>query len=401
VSLHDDLGRLNERVQDYAAARDLPKGWEPGIEVRGEDGSAVVRLPRPGASEHDLLLEAGFDPDLWRIKGPVHYRKWQRHDHEWLHYYRFDTTSAGESPAQRAASVDELHALIAGQRSAPRAPQAVNGTDAWVYHASDWQIGKGEGDGSEGTVQRVLDSLQQAYDQVLDLRRRGRMIPHGALLCTGDLGEGTCGFYPNQAWSTDLNRRDQNRVTRMLLTTAVDTLSPLFEKFTVGTVGGNHGENRQGGKVLTDDSDNDDVAQLECVKEAFDRVGDSNIEWIIPRDELSLCVELGGVKVGLTHGHLFSGGGKLVQAKALEWWKGQAFGLQAVADARVLVSSHFHHFSMINHGTRTHLQTPAMDPGSRWVSNAWGLASPAGVLTLRYDANEPLGWADLQVLGGR
>src|SRR6059058_4007335 len=106
----------------------------------------------------------------------------------------------------------------------------------------------------------------------------------------------------------------------MLLTTAVDTLSPLFEKFTVGTVGGNHGENRQGGKVLTDDSDNDDVAQLECVKEAFDRVGDSNIEWIIPRDELSLCVELGGVKVGLTHGHLFSGGGKLVQAKALEWW---------------------------------------------------------------------------------
>jgi predicted phosphodiesterase len=120
---------------------------------------------------------------------------------------------------------------------------------------------------------------------------------------------------------------------------------------------------------------------------------------VIPQDELSLCVELGGVKVGLTHGHLFSSGGRLVQAKALEWWRGQVFGLQPVAEAQVLVSSHFHHFSVINHGARTHIQTPAMDPGSKWVANAWGTDSPAGVLTLRYDAEHPLGWADLHVLG--
>lgn len=396
--LADDLGELNTRVKEYAAARDLPRGWEPGTEVIGEDGSAVVRLPRPGASEHDLLIEAGFDPEAWQIKGPVHYRKWMRHDGHWLHYYKFDTTAAGESAQQRAANVDELVGLIRGDL--PPVPP-VGGGDAWAYHASDWQIGKGEGDGTQGTVQRVLDSYAQAVEQVKALRRLGRKMPVGAFLATGDLGEGTCGFYPNQAWVTDMNRREQNRITRMLITTGIDALAPLFDEFLIVTVGGNHGENRQGGKVATDQGDNDDVAQFEAVREAFTRSGCHDLEWIIPEDELSLTVQLGGVNVGLTHGHLFSSGGKLPQAKALEWWKSQTFGLQQVADSRVLVSSHFHHFSVINHGSRTHIQTPAMDPGSQWVANAWGLDSPAGVVTLRYDWDEPLGWADLQVLGAR
>jgi len=89
----------------------------------------------------------------------------------------------------------------------------------------------------------------------------------------------------------------------------------------------------------------------------------------------------------------------LPQAKAQEWWKSQDFGFQPVRDAQILISSHFHHFTASTFGARTHLQTPAMDPGSKWVRDAWGSDAPAGVLTLRLSAQEPLKWTDLAILG--
>ena len=393
MSLYDDLtgGQAQQGPVKH------PQGYEPGLELAGDKGTAVVSLPTPGATEEDLLRAAGFDPDEWAIAGPIHYRKWMRYDQEWLHYYRFAVDRGKESPHQRQADVDELVGLI---RSPQRGTQLqVGGDDTWIYVASDWQIGKGDGDGTAGTVRRVLASIEQAKERVRELRRIGRRMPHGLLACTGDLGEGTCGFYPNQPFLVDLNRREQNRTCRELLAHAIDELRPFFEDFTVATVGGNHGELRNDGKKATDNADNDDVAFVEAVKEAFDRAG-SDVTWVIPHDELSICLDLAGVKVGFTHGHLFSRGGTMPQAKALEWWKGQVFGLRPVADAQILVSSHFHHYSVINHGIRTHFQTPAMDPGSRWFSDSSGSDSHAGVLTFRVDPTELMGWTDQQLLTG-
>ena len=387
-------------LSDFAAPEQPPKGWEPYSEQVGQIGSAIVKLPRPDMTRRDLLVAAGFNPDEWTITGDIQVRRWMRYDQEWLYYNKFEVTAGIESDDQRSEDIGDLVEMIRGRRLRHDAPPAT-GQDAWLYVASDWQIGKGEGDGTPGTVDRVTHSIELAVEHVKNLRRMGRAMPEGVLAGTGDLGEGTCGFFANQAFVTDCNRREQNKIVRSLLTYAIDELSPLFERFTVLSVAGNHGENRNNGKKATDDADNDDVAQFECVKEAFDRAGTATpITWIIPHDELSLAAELGGVKVGFTHGHLFTSGGKLSQAKALEWWKGQVFGSQPVAEAKLLISSHFHHFSAINHGARTHLQTPAMDPGSRWVTNSWGADSPAGVLTLRLDAEQSLGFGDLAVLGG-
>lgn len=634
---------------DDFAPEPPPKGWEPYSEHTGQIGSAIVKLPRPDVTRRDLLVAAGFNPDEWAIKGDIQVRRWMRTDQEWLYYNKFEVTAGTETDDQRQGDIEALTAMIRGPRIR-RATPTPAGADAWLYVASDWQIGKGEGDGTKGTVDRVLASIEQAVTQVGNLRRIGRAMPTGCIAGTGDLGEGTCGFFcvaaetpvltddlrwipagdlrvgdglyaledepqarksrryqfanvthhqirelpsvrvtfsngdtmvctsehpflarpirgnggtaayrwvqakdlqahhevakqfdvwqfgrthdhgwlaglydgegyfspkaarsaphtlslhqmpgvvldrarellsrfgfafteskhpdsgvvnlriqggyaetlralgtlrperllnklgtptmwttsspsviavedagiqriaimgtsshtyfaggyavhnSNQPFVTDCNRREQNKITRSLLTYAIDELAPLFDEFIALSVAGNHGENRNDGRKATDDADNDDVAQMECVKEAYDKAGKNNITWMIPHDEMSILAHLGGVPVGFTHGHLFTGGGKMAQAKALEWWKGQVFGLQAVAEAKLLISSHFHHFSVINHGSRSHLQSPAMDPGSRWVTNAWGSDSPAGVLTLRIDANEPMGFADLQVLGGR
>lgn len=386
-------------LDEFVPQGSAPKGWEPYAEQMGQIGSAIVRLPNPSATKRDLLIVSGFNPDEWIIEGDINVRRWMRYDQEWLYYYKFDVRS-GESEEAVEADIDELVRTIRARK--PRAPKVPAGdaNDAFLFCASDWQIGKREGGvGTPETAQRVGDAIDDAAVRIKQLRRIGRRMPTGAFVATGDLGEGTCGFYPNQAFVIDCNRREQNRVTRSLITYALDTLAPLFEEFHCATVGGNHGENRDDGSKISDDGDNDDVAVFESVKEAFDRSGyPANITWTIPDDELSIALTIGGVKLGLTHGHLFKGGGKLAQAKALEWWKGQAFGFQAVKDAKILISSHFHHLSVLDHGGRVHIQTPAADPGSKWVRDAWGADSPSGVLTLRVDAERPLGFSDLEVL---
>lgn len=390
----DELSKDLEEA--YRAGDKIPAGWAPYTEQTDQIGKAIVRLPRPDASARDLLIGAGFNPDDWQIKGSINARKWMSYDGRWLHYYRFEVV-AGESPEVVQAHIDDLVKLIR-KRSRPAAPKFTGASDAWLFLASDWQIGKAEGaNGTDQTIQRVLESVDMAKQQVKDLRRIGRRMPHGAIAGLGDLVEGCAGFYPNQPFVVDRNRRDQGRIVRELITHTIDELSPLFDAFTVLTVGGNHGQNRQDGKLATDHADNDDVAAFEAVKEAFDRAGQTGIDWVVPQDERALKVELGGVEVAFTHGDLFRAGATPAQ-KAEKWWSGQEFGFRDIYGARILNSGHFHHLLCNTFGLRTAFQTPAMDPGSRWWDDSTGQHSPAGTLTYRLDATEPLGWDDVKVL---
>lgn len=381
---------------------DHPKDWEPSVEYDGTRGKACIPTQKPLAEDDKeavLLKEAGFNPKTHRIAGAVNYRKWMRYDQEWLHYYKFDVVERTPDKAQRKQlAVDDLVKAI----RKPRVRSVPTGSPSgcFLFNAADWQIGKGEGDGTEGTIDRVLGSIDLAKQRIKDLRRIGHGFSEGALVGLGDLHEGICGFYPHQQFSIDLNDREQARIVRMLTAFAIEELSPLFDKFTVGTVGGNHGQKRQDGKAITDDSDNKDVEAFDAVYEAFTR--DSrydNVSWVIPDDELAILLELGGIPVGFTHGDLFEkAGGTLPQAKAFEWWKMQDFGMQALRGAKILISGHFHHYSCLTNGGRTHFQTPAMDPGSQYFTNSRGQSSPPGALTMVLDKTEPFGWRDVQIL---
>ena len=390
------MTELASKLDNAAAGSEkVPAGWEPYAEEAGQIGSAIVRLPRPNALEQDLLIGAGFDPKAWRIDGPINTRRWMRYDQEWLYYYRFNVVQ-GERPEEVQAHVDDLAKHIR-RRNRPLRPTSGSDKDAFAIIAADWQIGKAEGgQGTDQTVDRVLAGVAAAKQRIKDLRRIGRSIPTGALLGLGDLVEGCIGFYPAQQFNVDRTRREQGRITRELITHAVDELSPLFDRWISATVAGNHGENRSDGKSFTNPGDNDDVAAFEAVREAFDRAG-QELEWVIPDEELSIQLELGGVGVGMTHGHMFRKGAT-VQAKAQNWWKDQEFGLQPVQGAQILLSGHFHHFSAVSYGRRTAIQAPAMDPGSQWFRFGSGEDSPAGFLTLRFDSEMPLGFGDLEIL---
>jgi hypothetical protein len=122
-----------------------------------------------------------------------------------------------------------------------------------------------------------------------------------------------------------------------------------------------------------------------------------HVSWVIPEDRLAVVLDCSGVPVGFTHGHL-AGKGTTPQAKQLAWWKDQMAGAQPVGDARILVTGHYHHLSVVDHGPRVHIQCPAQDGGSDWFRNATGADSAAGQLAFITGAHLKSGFDRLRLL---
>lgn len=383
-----------------APVQAAPKDMPTFMEYEGPNGRAALFLPREGVAEEDLLRQAGFDPDAWRISGAVNCRKWMRYDQEWLFYYKFDAEQ-GESEGSRQAHIEDLVKRI--RKRSPHQPKFVGITpvdQTYVIVMSDWQIGKSEqGRGSADTVERWKDCLAQARKDIIRLRKSGVVIDNLAVISVGDLVEGCGDHYDMQTFLVDLDRRNQCRVVREMLTETLLTLVPMFNRTVVACVGGNHGENRRKGKAFTTFADNDDVATVEAVKEAFDLSEWKNfIEWHIPDEELSQVVWLSGIPVGLVHGHQFRGGVNVLK-KSETWWRDQDFGMEVVRDAQILVSGHFHFDVLVNvTHNRTWMQGPTIDPGSKWYTDASGNSAIPGVLTFVVTPESPVGYDYRRVL---
>ena len=169
-------------------------------------------------------------------------------------------------------------------------------------------------------------------------------------------------------------------------------------RLAVKVVGGNHGEERDGGKSHTDFADNRDVAVVEDVAYAFTHTPEryANVSFAIPNDDLTLTFDHDGLVIGLAHGHQAGFGTGDPRAKIHNWWRGQMDGQQPVGDADILITGHFHHPWMIRRGSRTHFGCPALDGGSDWFKNQTGLDAPPGALTFTVTSE---GWSNMQILG--
>jgi hypothetical protein len=172
--------------------------------------------------------------------------------------------------------------------------------------------------------------------------------------------------------------------------------APDFEKVIVLGVPSNHTQNRQNGKIATENADDRGLAMMETIAE---RCGEnpnmSHVSFVIPDDEQVVTLDLGGTIVSFTHMHQAPGGGN-PQQKAKTWWANQAFGKRQAGDSDLLVSAHYHHLSVVDHGPRVHMQCPAMDGGSQWFLESNGAGSRSGIATFITGAGTTLG--DLEVL---
>lgn len=378
-----------------------PKGWEPGVAWDGTAGTLTTKPleHEPGdALWRDLIADWGLDPDTTEVvPGSVQIRAWDTNvgagEIRRLRYYRA-TIRLREDLADRA-DVDLLKKLALRKKAT--APKSYVTGATFVILVSDWQLGKGDGGGSEATIERILQAQDTVLDRAKQLVKTGR-VESIVVACMGDLIEQCSGNYPGQTFTVDLDRREQMQVVRRLLFRLVDLLAVLGVRVVLCAVPGNHGENRQNGKAFTRVTDNDDLAVVEQVAEILaanpDRYGHVSV---VLADGYNLVLDCSGINVAFCHGYQ-SGSGSNAQAKQEAWWKGQALGQRPVADALMLITAHYHHFSCSEATGRYWFQTPAMDGGSDWLTEKTGQSSPSGILTML--VGEGLGqrpWSDLAI----
>lgn len=351
----------------------------------------------------EIIADWGLDPDTLEIvDGSIELIGWDspiKGTDQRQRLKRYKARLRRKSHAADTVDMKVLTKAACRKKHIKRAATDVSNR-ALVVCLSDWQVGKGEGGGTPVTVERITAAFDGVERRLSELSRLKRPVGTVYLVGMGDLVEQCAGHYPSQQFTTDLNRREQMRVVRRLVLNIVDRLVDRGVRVVLTGVAGNHGENRNGdGKAYTTPDDNDDLAVLEQVGEILsanaERYGDVSV--FLPSD-LSMTLDVAGVPVGFTHGHVANGGTHPAM-KIEKWWTGQVMGMQPVADARILVTGHYHHLLVVESTGRTHLQCPAMDGGSGWWTTSTGQSSPSGMLTFVAGADcGARGWTDLVVL---
>ena len=392
MSLTDDLSKLGDDEQRKRVAKSIPAGFEPGIEY-DSTGGVLKSVPRPAGDEPDhaeLLAEFELDPAKWRITG-LRRSKWQRWDGEWLESFR---ATFVPQTCTSFVGAEELLDIVAKWKpsNTSRKPQnALVSPVAYVVVLSDTQVGKIDGEGSEGIIKNVLHKTDLAVARLKELRKAGREIDTIYLPTLGDCIEGMNSQGGKHIWRTDLDLTAQIRVYRRLLLHMVKTFAPLADKVIVPCVPGNHDEAvRVGNSMATTYTDSFALDAASAVADALaDHPDYKHVSFVFPKyDTLSVTLDMAGTVVGLIHGHQCRG-------KAVEWWKNMAHGQQDIGEATLLLSGHYHHLKIEQSGRKTWMQVPALDGGSQWFENSTGQAAPAGMLTLTVGQGR---WDDAKIL---
>jgi predicted phosphodiesterase len=397
MSLDDALDNLLKTSEVNSVQKTEPRQrqaeWLPGVNWQGDEGT-VTTQPMEGDNAPDwsgVLRMWGLDPEHFQVVEPVLFNVWGDTLGVLNRQWKGKVVRKGK---QEVADIEALIEEI--KKHKPRERKQMTGGASLVVCASDWQVGKRDGDGLKGLVGRWLQAIDDVEFRIKELKKIGRPIDSITVLCLGDLVEGCDGHYDIQTFTVEVDRRDQVKIARRLLRDALIRWSKVVPNITVAAIGGNHGENRKNGKAFTTLNDNDDVALVESVAEIFQANPEAygHVRFAIPTDELSLTVEVNGKIIGITHGHLARSAGS-PEAKLRRWIADQTLGRQSIGDCDILVSGHYHSFRLADWGGVKWLQAPALDGGSVWWRQSKGEVAAVGVLTFLVTSE---GISDIQVL---
>ena len=359
-----------------------PAGWETGVHIGAEDGY-IVTEPLTDAPEdwEEILAELlppSINPDEFEIDGTsVEVRAWDSGDQR---RYYFKARVKRRRALEEKIDLDDIVAAAKKTNVKPAAP--VDTERVYWMQITDLQAGQADGRGVEGMVEKALQLGGIALEDLRLLKKQGTPASAIFVPITGDLVEGVLGWYEMQQFSVQLDRRDQVKLVRRLLTEYLLKLATSGLPVHVAVVAGNHGENRHNGKAFTSLGDNDDVAVVEQIAEAFSLAGITNVSFSFPaKERLSLTVEVLGWVIGLTHGHIARFGGTGVEGKILGWFKSMAASRDPIGDSDLLFTGHYHHArhqQLI--GDTWWIQGGALCDASAWFSQSAGLVSDPVVM---------------------
>ena len=379
-----------------------PTGWEPGV-LHDEDGGLTVTTDLvPKIDDEDSwkiavqslgvnvpegwtirLYEARYDPAAWHRDSEggeaVTRPAWR---------YRFKIEQARVSEVK----YDDLIELI--KKHKPKKSDNTDiGTQQWVIATGDWQLGKIDGDGSDGTVKRILDSTDRSIERIKELRRLKKWPGNAVLALTGDCVEGFVSQNQGNTWRTNLTMTEQVRLYRRLVFEMVTRLSGEVENLLVIAVPGNHGETvRIAGKMATRMDDSWDIDAVIAVADTLktNPQAYSHVKFATPgKDEGTVVLDLGGTITAVAHGH------QVPRGDVPKWVAEHAKNMAPVGDAHLVITGHHHHLRVQSLGPRTWIQVPAMESESVWWRHRTGEVSPPGMVSVLVGGGT---WSELAVL---
>lgn len=381
-------------VVPHSVARQIhPKGWEPGI--KWESNIGTVTWVDPDGEEpqnfEQVLAHFGFSPDNYQIIGELDARTWTMQTQHGLHTARYFKAKVIPK-AFDTSGLDELVDLA--RQTPPKLIHRDIAHGALVVNLADWQVGKRDGDGTRGIIERAKALPAIVAERIRYLESTGRVIDSIIIAGLGDLFEGCDGFYPQQTYTVEVNRRQQGNIIRHLLFDIIKEVAQLDRKVIVVAVGGNHGENRKNGKSFTDFGDNDDLFVFDQLAHVFTEAEYENVSFVIPREELSVTLDVAGKVITWAHGHQFRGSGSSSD-KAFQWLKGQALSRRPAGDCDILIYGHYHYYLTMYKAGRWFIQCPSLESESTWYAHTYGDAPEPGTLTFFVNGTGP---SDFQVV---
>lgn len=370
-------------------------------EVTSEGGEfRDIRSDKPITDWTDVFKRFNLDPAEFEIiDDTVSMKMWEQSkrldngDRDTVQLYsygaRFRRTLAGQI---------DVAGMVASLRSwkPTRTPQVTSSEPVALFLGwADWQLGKGEGDGTAGTKQRILDGFEATEKRIRTLRKQGVNVAEIVFGNMGDHTEAVVGHYESQTYSVDLNQRDQLNLAIELNLTGIKALAPLVEKATYAACLCNHGQwVRKAGKQLTDDSDNatgfiGDTLETVCALHS----ALAHVAFLVPRDEMITTGVFAGVPVAMAHGHKVSGAEETWLAKQSSW-------LHTVKDFRpeLWVTAHRHTAVNQDFGPYHRIQCATNDPGSKSFTDGTGKFSTRGTTTFVIDRSNPRRISHYEVL---
>lgn len=387
MSLDDELNNLldSKRVVSH------PSGWEPGVAWDGNAGVLTSHPMDAAPSDWSTLLAVwDLDPEMFEVVEPVQYRAWDAPNGgggvRRMFYYR------AAIRRRRANNVGVEELLQALRKRRPKPVASSDSGRMFCVCAGDLQLGKVDGDGTEGTVNRFLEKTDASVARLTELRKAKRPISGVLLPWLGDCIEGLTsqGGALAAAGRLDLTVTEQVRVYRRLMLHQVQLFAGLADRVVIPVVPGNHDEGQRVGKVVRRYDDSWAIEGAMAVADALKLAGGfEHVSFVFPAvDELTVTLDVAGTVTGFAHGHQFG-------TSAMKWWAGQAHGRQPIGDATLLLGAHLHHLRVEQGGAKTFMQIPALDGGSTWWRHKTGQDAPPGMVSMLIGDG---GWSDLLVV---
>jgi hypothetical protein len=380
-----------------------PNGWEPGVRWDSESEMTVTTDLTAEIANEDQWREAvealGLTlPPGWSVV-PVEARfdpaSWQRDEQgedavtrpTWRYKFKIQLN------ASSAVSVDELIAVISRHKRKKSESAPVENSANWLLATGDWQLGKMDGDGAEGTIERILEGADKAVDRIRELKRLKRWPGAATLALTGDCVEGFLSQNGGNIWRTRLTMTEQVRLYRRLVMQIIVQLSKEVDTLLVTAVPGNHGETvRVAGKMATRMDDSWDLDSVVAVAEALAHNPDAygHVAFHLPQpDQGEIVLDLAGTVTAIAHGH------QAPRGDVPKWVAEHAKNMAPVGDAHLIITGHHHHLAMKTLGPRTWIQVPAMESKSDWWEHRTGEVSMPGMVSLLTSGGH---WSDLAIL---